>query len=154
METERLIKKYPNRRLYDTEASKYVTLEDIRRLVVDGVNIRLEDAKTGEDLTRGILMQIILEQEAQGRPLFSNEFLTQVIRSYGHATQGFLAAYLEESMAVFLRQQELWQKQMSQFIETGPLAVFGDITKQNLRVLQSMQEAMFSGLGRKKGDGG
>ncbi|MEI6415225.1 MAG: polyhydroxyalkanoate synthesis repressor PhaR [Pseudomonadota bacterium] len=152
METERLIKKYPNRRLYDTASSQYVTLEDIRQLVVDGVKFRLVDVKTEEDLTRGILLQIILEQEAQGHPLFSNEFLVQVIRSYGHTTQGFLGTYLEESMTVFLRQQGVWQEQMNQFVETGPMSVFTDIAQQNLRIWQSMQEAMGGGFGRKKGE--
>jgi len=153
MKTERLIKKYPNRRLYDTEASKYVTLDGLRKLVVGGTDLRVEDAKTGENLTRGLLLQIILEQEAQGRPLFSNEFLTQIIRSYGQATQGFLGAYLEQSMTAFLSQQDLWQQQMNQFLETGPMAVFTDLAQQNLRIWQSMQDAMFGGVGKKEGGG-
>lgn len=147
MATERIIKKYPNRRLYDTAVSAYITLEDVRRLVRDGVPFRVVDAKTEEDLTRGLLLQIILEQEEQGKPIFSREILEQIIRTYGDTMQGFMTTYLEQSLAVFLKQQKLMEEQMSDFLETGPLSAFGDLTRQNLRLWQSMQETFLKGYG-------
>jgi polyhydroxyalkanoate synthesis repressor PhaR len=98
MEKERIIKKYPNRRLYDSAISAYITLEDIRRLVREGMPFRVVDARTEEDITRGILLQVILEQEERGQPIFSREILEQLIRSYGDAMQGFMTSYLEQSM--------------------------------------------------------
>ena len=84
----RLIKKYPNRRLYDTETSAYITLTDVKKLVLENVEFRVEDAKTKEDLTRSILLQIILEEETAGAPMFSSDMLSQIIRFYGNAMQG------------------------------------------------------------------
>jgi polyhydroxyalkanoate synthesis repressor PhaR len=141
METERIIKKYPNRRLYDTAVSSYITLEDIRKLVKDGVKFTVVDAKSDEDITRGILLQIILEQEEQGKPIFTQEVLEQIIRTYGNAMQGFMASYLEESLAVFFKQQKVMEEQMATLLESGPMSVFGDMAKQNLRLWQSMQES-------------
>lgn len=147
MAKERIIKKYPNRRLYDVGISAYVTLEDIRRLVREGVQFRIIDAKTEEDITRSILLQVILEQEEQGKPIFSREILEQLIRTYGDAMQGFMTSYLEQSMAVFLKQQKLMEEQMASLIQTGPMAVFGDLARQNLKIWQSMQESLLKGYG-------
>src|SRR5207247_6264801 len=94
----RLIKKYPNRRLYDTRTSTYITLADVKKLVLQGEEFQVVDAKTSEDLTRSILLQIILEEEAAGAPMFSSDVLTQFIRSYGNAMQGMLGASLERNM--------------------------------------------------------
>lgn len=102
---ERIIKKYPNRRLYDTAISKYVTFGDIRRLVREAIKFRVVDAKTDEDITRSVLLQLILEEEEKGQPIFTTEILEQIIRTYGNAMQGFMTAYLKESMDVFLTQQ-------------------------------------------------
>src|SRR5690349_24622795 len=88
---ERLIKKYPNRRLYDTQTSSYITLTDVKQLVLDADEFTVVDAKTSEDLTRSILLQIILEEEANGAPMFSSAVLAQIIRYYGHAMQGMIA---------------------------------------------------------------
>ena len=98
----RIIKKYPNRRLYDTEISSYVTLEDIRQLVQDGESFEVQDAKTQQDLTRSVLLQIITEREEQGQPLLTTNMLSQLIRFYGDSLQGFMGNYLERSMQVFL----------------------------------------------------
>jgi len=146
MENERIIKKYPNRRLYDTETSAYATLEDVKRLVKEGVKFKVVDAKTDEDITRSILMQVILDQEAQGKPIFSQEFLKQVIRTYGDAMQGFMTTYLEQSMAVFLKQQQAVQDQMANLIDTGPMSVYAGLAQQNLKLWQSMQEAFLKGM--------
>jgi polyhydroxyalkanoate synthesis repressor PhaR len=98
---ERLIKKYPNRRLYDTQTSSYITLTDVKQLVLDAEEFTVVDAKTNEDLTRSILLQIILEEEANGAPMFSSAVLAQIIRYYGHAMQGMMGSYLEKNVQAF-----------------------------------------------------
>jgi polyhydroxyalkanoate synthesis repressor PhaR len=99
---ERLIKKYPNRRLYDTQTSAYITLSDVKQLVLDNQSFTVVDAKTGDDLTRSILLQIILEEEASGTPMFSSAALAQIIRYYGHAMQGMMGSYLEKNIQAFI----------------------------------------------------
>lgn len=99
--TERLIKKYPNRRLYDTQTSSYITLTDVKQLVLDADEFTVVDAKSNEDLTRSILLQIILEEEANGAPMFSSVVLSQIIRYYGHAMQGMMGSYLEKNVQAF-----------------------------------------------------
>jgi len=99
---ERLIKKYPNRRLYDTQTSAYVTLADIKNLVMTGDAFKVVDAKTEDDLTRNILLQIILEEEAGGAPVFSSQMLSQIIRFYGNSMQGLMGNYLEKTMQSFV----------------------------------------------------
>jgi polyhydroxyalkanoate synthesis repressor PhaR len=101
----RTIKKYPNRRLYDTVESRYITLSDIRRLVIERVDFVVIDKKSQEDITRSILLQVIAEQEHGGEPLMSRDFLSQIIRSYGGATQGMIGSYLEQSLKLFASQQ-------------------------------------------------
>ena len=91
---QRIIKKYPNRRLYDTDTSSYITLAEVKRLVMDSEPFLVLDVKTGEDLTRSILLQIILEEEANGSPMFTASVLSSVIRFYGHAMQGMMGGYL------------------------------------------------------------
>ena len=98
---ERLIKKYPNRRLYDTQTSSYITLSDVKQLVLDGDEFTVVDAKTSDDLTRSILLQIILEEEANGAPMFTSVVLSQIIRYYGHAMQGMMGSYLEKNVQAF-----------------------------------------------------
>ncbi len=95
---ERVIKKYPNRRLYDTNTSSYITLAEIKQLVMGNEPFVVRDAKNGEDLTRSILLQIILEEEAGGTPMFSASVLSNIIRFYGHAMQGFMGGYLEKNI--------------------------------------------------------
>ena len=98
---ERLIKKYPNRRLYDTQTSSYITLTDVKQLVLDNEEFTVIDAKSNEDLSRSILLQIILEEEASGAPMFSSDVLAQIIRFYGHAMQGMMGSYLEKNVQAF-----------------------------------------------------
>ena len=100
-EPVRLIKKYPNRRLYDTRTSTYITLSDVKQLVLDNEIFTVIDAKTGQELTRSILLQIILEEESGGVPMFSSTMLAQVIRFYGNAMQGMMGAYLEKNIQAF-----------------------------------------------------
>jgi polyhydroxyalkanoate synthesis repressor PhaR len=133
--SDRIIKKYPNRRLYDTDTSSYITLTEIKQLVMDSEAFIVLDAKTGEDLTRSILLQIILEEESQGSPMFTAPVLANIIRFYGHTMQGFMGGYLEKNMQalmdmqapmvkgvigtnVFTQMQEQMQKQTEQFLGT------------------------------------
>ena len=99
--SERLIKKYPNRRLYDTQTSSYITLTDVKQLVLANEEFTVVDAKSDEDLTRSILLQIILEEESNGSPMFSSAALSQIIRYYGHAMQGMMGSYLEKNVQAF-----------------------------------------------------
>jgi polyhydroxyalkanoate synthesis repressor PhaR len=102
---QRVIKKYPNRRLYDTDTSTYITLTEVKQLVMDSESFVVRDAKSGEDLTRSILLQIILEEEANGSPMFTPEVLGNVIRFYGHTMQGFMGGYLEKSIQAMMEVQ-------------------------------------------------
>ena len=101
MSEPRVIKKYPNRRLYDTFESRYITLAEIRQLVIDATVFTVIDKKSGQDITRGILLQVIAEEEQRGEPAFSQEFLANVIRAYGAETRGLLAPQLEQAMRCF-----------------------------------------------------
>ena len=107
----RLIKKYPNRRLYDTKTSTYITLSDVKQLVLENESFKVVDAKSAEDLTRSILLQIILEEESGGVPMFSSTMLAQVIRFYGHAMQGMMGSYLEKNIEVFMEVQDRMAEQ-------------------------------------------
>ncbi len=117
----RLIKKYPNRRLYDTETSAYITLTDVKKLVLDNTEFRVEDAKTREDLTRSILLQIILEEETAGAPMFSSDMLSQIIRFYGNAMQGMMGSFLEKNVHTFMDIQKRMQEQSSQLYGANPM---------------------------------
>jgi len=121
--TPRLIKKYPNRRLYDTQTSSYITLADVKELVVKQEEFTVIDAKSNEDLTRPILLQIILDEESAGKPMLSHGVLTQFIRFYGNAMQGFMGPYLERNVQAFLDIQKKLQEQST--------AIYGDPTKVN-----------------------
>ncbi len=111
MPTPRIIKKYPNRRLYDTETSAYITLAEVKELVLGYQDFQVQDAKSGEDLTRAILLQIILEEESGGVPMFSTDMLANIIRYYGHAMQGLMGSYLERSIVTFHEAQKRFQEQ-------------------------------------------
>ena len=138
----RVIKKYPNRRLYDTEISSYITLEEVRQLVLDGEIFEVRDAKTNEDLTRSVLLQIISEHEQQGAPMFSVPLLTQIIRFYGDALQGLMGPYLERSMQVFLEQQQQFRKQLGSVAGQTPWALFNDMTTRNMELWQNLQRSL------------
>ncbi len=118
---ERLIKKYPNRRLYDTETSTYITLSDVKQLVLENEEFRVLDAKSNEDLTRSILLQIILEEESGGLPMFSSPMLSQIIRFYGHAMQGMMGAYLEKNIQAFIDIQNKLTEQSKGLYEGNAL---------------------------------
>jgi len=119
--SQRIIKKYPNRRLYDTETSAYITLADVKKLVLDQVEFKVEDAKTREDLTRSILLQIILDEETAGAPMFSSDMLSKIIRFYGNAMQGMMGSYLEKNIQTFIEIQKRLQDQSRQVYGENPM---------------------------------
>ena len=121
MSSPRIIKKYPNRRLYDTETSTYITLAEVKDLVLGYKEFQVQDAKTGEDLTRSILLQIILEEESGGVPMFSQDMLANIIRYYGHAMQGLMGSYLERSIMAFHEAQKRFQEQAQ--------SIYGELPK-------------------------
>jgi len=143
----RTIKKYPNRRLYDTEISKYITLEDVKRLVLDGVDFKVIDVKTEEDLTRSILLQIIADQEHNGEPLFSTRTLTQLIRSYGNVYQSAFAEYLQNTLEILAEQQKKFQRGFQKAATTNPLSAMQEMTEKNLEIWQQMQDSFLKASG-------
>jgi polyhydroxyalkanoate synthesis repressor PhaR len=146
---QRVIKKYPNRRLYDTDTSTYITLADVKQLVMDSESFVVRDAKTGDDLTRSILLQIILEEEAGGAPMFSEAALANIIRFYGHAAQGFMGTYLEKNVQAFTdiqaklaeQSKTLTPEMWAQFMNMqNPM--LGNYVEQSKAVFDKMQEQM------------
>ena len=146
MAPERVIKKYANRRLYDAAESRHVTLEDLRKLIVQGEKIKVVDDKSGEDLTRSILLQIIADQEQFGQPILSTSTLESIIRFYGDAMQGFMGRYLEQAVSSFAAQQQALQSQISKMVSGTPLASMADLAQANLAMWQQMQENVVSAL--------
>jgi polyhydroxyalkanoate synthesis repressor PhaR len=143
----RIIKKYPNRRLYDTEISKYITLEDVKNLVLDGTSFVVKDVKTEEDLTRSILLQIISEQEHNGEPLLSTQSLTHLIRFYGNAYQSVFSDYLEQSLDIFTNQQKEFQSKINEAVSSTPLETMQKVTNKNLEMWQKVQNDFFKAAG-------
>ena len=141
MQQERLIRKYANRRLYDTGASRHVTLEDLRQLIVSGEKIKVIDDKSGEDLTRSVLLQIISEQEQFGSPVLGSELLEMIIRFYGRPAQALLSGYLEQAFTAMLRQQETMQSEMLKALQTTPFAPLTDLARTNIELWEKMQAA-------------
>ncbi len=146
MASERVIKKYANRRLYDAAESRHVTLQDLRKLIVQGEKLKIVDDKSGEDLTRSILLQIIADQEQFGQPILSTQTLESIIRFYGDAMQGFMGRYLEQSVATFVGQQHSLQSQLTKMVSGTPLASMADIGQANLAMWQQMQENFAAAL--------
>lgn len=151
--TQRIIKKYPNRRLYDTDTSSYITLAEVKRLVMENEAFQVLDVKTGEDLTRSILLQIILEEESNGTPMFTAPVLASVIRFYGHAMQGFMGGYLEKNIQSLVDVQtqfteqakgltpEMWTQFMAMQPPVLPGMLGGNLD-QSKTLFEQMQEQM------------
>ena len=152
-QAQRVIKKYPNRRLYDTTTSSYITLAEVKHLVMASEHLVVRDAKTSEDITRSILLQIILEEEAGGAPMFTESVLSNIIRFYGHAMQGFMGSYLDKNIQSFMEIQaklaenskdvtpEMW----SQFLHMqSPLmqGMMGTYLEQSKNMFLQMQDQM------------
>jgi polyhydroxyalkanoate synthesis repressor PhaR len=145
MASLRIIKKYPNRRLYDTRVSSYITLEEVRQLVLSGEAFEVRDAKTNEDLTRAVLLQIIAEHEQHGQPIFSTALLSQIIRFYGDAMQGFVGGYLENSLKVFLEQQHKFRDQLNSLLGQTPWSMLNEVTERNVELWKSLQAGTAAG---------
>lgn len=141
----RIIKKYPNRRLYDTEISSYITIEDVRQLIVDGEDFEVRDAKTGDDLTRTVLLQIITEQEQDGEPILSTQLLSHIIRFYGDSMQGFMGNYLERSITLFMEQQQQFRQQMGGMLGQTPWTMMNQLTERNMELWQEFQRNLSGG---------
>ncbi len=161
----RTLKKYPNRRLYDTRTSSYITLADVKQMVLAGEEFEVRDAKTGEDLTRSILLQIILEEESGGVPMFSTATLSQIIRLYGHAMQGVMGTMLEKNMAAFAELQSQFINQSKGLYDPKHLSpelwtqflggqapvlqnLMGNYVEQSRSMFEQMQKAgnLFPGI--------
>ena len=149
-DSQRVIKKYPNRRLYDTAISSYITLDDVRRLIIEGETVQVLDVRTGEDLTRQVLLQIISEHEQQGQPMLSEQVLSQIIRFYGDSMQGFMSNYLERSMQMFVDQQAQLRSQFSGLMDQAPWNLMNQLTERNMAVWKDFQRNLASSLGAPK----
>lgn len=134
----RTLKKYPNRRLYDTRTSSYITLADVKRMVLGGEDFEVRDAKTGEDLTRSILLQIILEEESGGVPMFSTSMLANIIRFYGHTMQGAMGAVLERNLQAFAEMQQQFVSGQAPLMQN----LMGSYLEQSRAMVEKMQEQM------------
>jgi polyhydroxyalkanoate synthesis repressor PhaR len=145
MSQVRIIKKYPNRRLYDTEISSYITLEDVRQLIIDRESFVVRDAKSGNDITRSVLMQIIAEHEEHGQPIFSAELLTQVIRFRGDSLQGVLGNFLERSLQFFLDQQQQFRGQIGSIVGQAPWTLLNQLAERNMDLWRSFQQGLGGG---------
>ena len=143
----RVIKKYPNRRLYDTEISSYITIEDVRQLIVEGEEFEVRDARTGDDLTRCVLLQIIAEHEQDGEPVLSTQLLSQIIRFYGDSLQCYMGNYLERSMQLFLDEQQMFRQQIGGMLGQTPWAMMNQLTERNLEQWKEFQSNLVGGMG-------
>ncbi len=145
----RVIKKYPNRRLYDTEKSLYITIADVLKLIRDGAEFKVVDADSGEDITRHILVQIIMEQEGGTTPLFTTEMLTGFIRMYDSASQTLFGEFLERNLKLFAEQQKRFQYQMG----GTPLNMIQELTEHNLTIWADMQQRFLDmAMGKTSGE--
>jgi polyhydroxyalkanoate synthesis repressor PhaR len=147
-----MIRKYANRRLYDTEESRHINKEDVRKLIASGEDVCIVDEGTGDDITRSVLMQLVAEQELGGKPVLSDQMLTQIIQFYDHPLQGMLGSYLQQSFESFLQQQASLQEQMQEMMSSGPFAVMKDVAKQNMDAWQAMQNAFLDTKAKKDND--
>nr|VFK51374.1 MAG: polyhydroxyalkanoate synthesis repressor PhaR [Candidatus Kentron sp. TC] len=140
----RILKKYPNRRLYDTSLSKYITLADVRNLVLENEEFLVRDARNDQDITHSILLQIIVEQEAEEKeqPLFTTSVLQQMIRLYGDSLQGVLAKYLDRNIELIVRQQQRFRQQMHNVVVRDPVNFLCELTEQNLSLWEEMRETL------------
>jgi len=139
-----LIKKYANRRLYDTVTSKHVTLEGIHELIIHGNDVKIIDDTTGEDISRSILLQIIAEREQGGRPMLDADFLMRILRLYGNPMQDMVGEFLAKSFDAFMKQQKQYQEQMRAAMAATPLETIQQLTASNLQAWQAMQDALLN----------
>lgn len=144
----RTIKKYANRRLYDTSTSRYITLADLKDLIVVGESVRIVDAKSRSDITREVLLQLVAEQESLGRPILSEEVLTALVRFYGHPLQETATRYVESALGLLQRQQRQLLEQMRGLFDS-PVELAGKLTRQNAEWLNQLQRGFLDALSPK-----
>ncbi len=142
MNPPRVIRKYPNRRLYDTADSRYITLADVRRLVTAGVDFVVIDKQSGRDITRGIMLQVIASQEHDGEPVMSREFLSQVIRAHGSTMQGLLGSYLEQCLALFMTRQQPLRERVGSLPQPDPATPATHLAERDFAQWQARQQQM------------
>ncbi|MXZ80840.1 MAG: polyhydroxyalkanoate synthesis repressor PhaR [Gammaproteobacteria bacterium] len=142
----RIIKKYPNRRIYDTEQSRYITLNDVKNLITDNVEFKVIDAHSKKDITRSILLQIIIEQESEKNPLFSTENLQRFIKYYGANQNQQFSDFINQSLAFFQQQQEQFQSSMNDMLDQSPLKFWSEVGQQNMQMWQEMQKEWFASI--------
>ena len=147
----RIIKKYPNRRLYDTELSKYVALADLRKLIHSGVDFKVVDSQSGDDITRGILIQIITESESGSDALFSTEMLMEIIRNYDEAVHDVFQSYLDQTMRAFTEQQQVIQQSMEDLVGAKAVKNMSDLAQRNVELWLDMQKGFFEAAGLSAG---
>ncbi len=146
MSEPRVIKKYPNRRLYDTVESRYITLGDVRKLVIDRIDFVVIDKKSQVDITRSILLQVIAEQEHGVDPVMSRDFLSQIIRSYGGTMQSVLGSYLEQSVKLFASQQRELRDRVKSVVGVDPVDTVSGIASRNYQRWRSVQDEILKTL--------
>jgi len=152
MTEKRIIKKYPNRRLYDTVDSKYITLENVKDLVMNDVEFSVIDKKSNEDITRNILLQIIMEQEEDDEPIFTVDVLAKIIRLYGEDVQDLASNFLERSFFLFSEQQDQFNSRMKDAMRQNPLSTMTEVTQKNMQIWKKMQDDFFNLAGSTSSD--
>ncbi len=153
MTTERLIKKYPNRRLYDTEESRYITLAEVKDLVMRAIPFKVLDSQTEDDITRTILLQIIMDQEAGGSPMFTAAMLERFIRFYGDTAQAAFTTFLDQSLDLFLKQQRMFTEQMQGVWGGNPMEFWVKLGQQNMGFWKDMEELSRKSAGADENSG-
>lgn len=139
----RILKKYPNRRIYDTHNSTYINLDDIRKMVIEGIDFKVVDSKSNADLTRSVLLQLITEQESETNPLFSADNLKSFIHYYDQNQQHLFSEYMNQSLNFFQQQQEQFNKNMQDMMTVNPMQLFSEYSKRNTQMWKKMQESFF-----------
>ncbi len=152
MTEKRIIKKYPNRRLYDTVDSKYITLGNVKELVMNNIDFSVVDKKSGEDITRNILLQIIIEQEEDDEPIFTADVLAKIIRLYGEGVQDLASSFLEQSFFKFSEQQDMFNKRIKESMQQSPLETITEVTRKNMQIWKKMQDDFFNLSGGSSSD--
>lgn len=139
----RVIKKYQNRCLYDTSQSKYISLADLKEMVIQGETFEVREVKTDKEITRQVLLQIIAEEENEGNPLFTTEVLMRFIRMYGDSVQDAFSSYMEQSMGFFDQQTKQFMDQIGAPVDSNPMNVFAEMTRKNMDLWQETQKNFF-----------
>tara|TARA_R110000824_G_scaffold52692_4_gene146083 strand:- start:13159 stop:13662 length:504 start_codon:yes stop_codon:yes gene_type:complete len=140
----RILKKYPNRRIYDTHDSVYINLEDVRKMIVQGIDFKVLDSKSNADLTRSVLLQLITEQESESNPLFSADNLKNFIHYYDQNQQQLFSEYINQSLSFFQHQQEQFNQGVQEMMNVSPMKIFSEYSKRNAQMWQKMQESFFA----------